>query len=99
MLFLAIYMYKFLFSLEKRVRNLFILAAVFYVLGAFGFEMINGYYSESFGKQNFVYVILVTVEELFEKTGIVILFHAIIKYLEKEWPDLNLKIVAGGPPS
>ena len=68
-------------SLPPRTRALFVLAGVVYVLGAAGGEMLQGPIVEERGTENAPFVILSTVEEVFEMVGVAILVYALLDYL------------------
>ncbi len=85
---------KFFLHFSARERFLFFLAGVIYVSGAFGFELINGYYSEIHGENNIIYTVLVTIEELLEMIGLLVLMHAQTSYLSSERKEIRIKISA-----
>ncbi len=88
--FLLVYV-RFVFRLQSRIRNLFILAGLTYVTGAVGVEMIGGWYSELYG-YSITYHIIATVEEVLEMTGIVIFIYALMSYIDLELKDIRLSI-------
>ena len=96
LLFILMIVYaKFLFRLSKKVRFLFIIAGLVFVLGAIGFESISGYYQELIGRdyaKSLIYNTLITFEELFEMCGVAIFIYALLIYLSDEVEYLGLKI-------
>ncbi len=83
---------KFVFHLPRRTRLLFIIGGSIYITGAIGFEPIEGKYSELYGYNNATYVILCTIEEISEMTGIVVIIHALSSYIDSELKGLRLSI-------
>jgi len=69
MIFLAIYA-KFLLSLEKRTMWLFITSGSIFVVGAIGFELLGGQHAEIHGRNNLMYSVIYSCEELLEMLGI-----------------------------
>lgn len=81
MVVLLIY-FKFIQTLPQKIKYLFIISGVFYVGGGIGMEMLGGYYAYLYDTNNFIYQILVTIEELFEMLGVVIFIYALLSYLK-----------------
>ncbi|NEQ40545.1 MAG: hypothetical protein F6K40_31680 [Okeania sp. SIO3I5] len=78
--------WKFVQDLPPKIKYLFILSGIFYVGGAIGMEMVNGYYSYLYDSEMFVYEILVTIEEFFEKLGVVVFIYALLCYMKLDLP-------------
>jgi len=78
----ALIYWKFVQELPPKIKYLFFLSAIFYVGGAIGMEMINGYYSYLYDSEMFVYEILVTIEEFFEMLGVVVFIYALLCYIK-----------------
>ncbi|MGD1809492.1 hypothetical protein ACP6PL_29225 [Dapis sp. BLCC M126] len=74
--------WKFVQALPPKIKYLFFLSGIFYVGGAIGMEMINGYYAYLYDSEMFVYEILVTIEEFFEMLGIAVFIYALLCYLK-----------------
>lgn len=73
---------KFVRHLPEVIRNLFILAGSLYIGGALGMELVSGYYFFYHGQFNFMFQLLVTVEELMEMLGIIVFIHALLSYIQ-----------------
>lgn len=71
---------RFLRSLDRRTRRLFIIAGALYVGGALGLEVVQAAYDSSVG-DDVVYLIMVTVEETMEIAGAIVLLYATLTYL------------------
>ncbi len=85
---------KFIFSLENRYRNLFLLSGGIYVTGAIGVEMIGNNYAYShlhlLGYNDFIYALINTLEEFLEMTGAAIFLYALIQYSSTEVKTTNI---------
>ena len=60
---------------------LFLLAGGLYIGGALGMEMIGGYYTDFYGKNNLTYALITCLEEVLEMTGIVVFIHGLLDYM------------------
>ncbi|MDJ0553086.1 MAG: hypothetical protein QNJ68_01305 [Microcoleaceae cyanobacterium MO_207.B10] len=81
LVFMVVFFYwQFVLTLPKKIKYLFFLAGIFYVGGGIGMEMVGGYYAYLYDTDNFVYEILVTIEELFEMLGVVIFIYGLLCY-------------------
>jgi len=90
--FAAAYL-RFLLHIPRRSAVLFIVAGSLFVTGAIGFEMIGGYvYQEAGGSLNVLYVVVQSIEEILEMTGIVVFLYALADYIEKSFGELQLVI-------
>ena len=75
--------------LPKPVRHSFIVAAILYLGGAIGFELISGKYAELYGMDNWIYsMILITIEESLEIAGIIFFIRALLKYCEDNFKEV-----------
>ena len=82
-LIIAIAYLKFVAHLPAKTRNLFLLAGGLFVGGALGLEMLAGH-QESLGAENrFFYALFTTIEELWEKLGVLVFIHSLLTYMEK----------------
>jgi hypothetical protein len=60
--------------------------------GALGMEMVDGYYASLYGDNNFVYVVLTTIEEFFEMVGIAVFIYALLSYISTHMKGFALSI-------
>lgn len=90
--FFAFKYLKFWLDLPPKTRYLFLIAAVVYVSGTLGMEMIGGLLIEYFSRRSFITVIGIVIEEFLEMTGIVIFIYALITYLSSLKKSIRLKI-------
>jgi hypothetical protein len=92
LLFAALYV-RFLARLPRRTATLFVVAGGMFVAGAVGVEMIGGHWFVTHGRENVMYVVLQTLEETLEMTGIVVFIYALTEYLERTL-DLRLRFTS-----
>ena len=79
--------------LNKTVKLWFALAAVTYLSGAVGFEMIGGLHRETIGKQgDLIYGILYTLEESLEMAGLIMLIYCLLLLLQKNFNGVAIVI-------
>ena len=84
--------YKFILHLPVKIRFLFIIAGITYIIGAIGFEMFGGYYDELYGQQTIIYAVCVLFEESLEMTGIVLFIYSLLLYLTLHYKKLLIEI-------
>ncbi len=89
---LTLYFYKFIFSRPAYMKKGFILAAVLYIGGALGVEMIGGYYSSVYGELNLTYGLITTIEETGEFIGMVVLINTLLKGIQYGVTNSTLSI-------
>ncbi|AVH72485.1 hypothetical protein [Nostoc sp. 'Lobaria pulmonaria (5183) cyanobiont'] len=83
---------KFLLHLPHKTRYLFLIAAVVYVGGALGMEMVGGVLRIDFGQRTLISLIGIIGEEFLEMAGIVIFIYALLAYLSSLKESIQLKI-------
>lgn len=83
---LAAFLFKFIWNLPVRYRNQLFLAAMLFITGAMGVEMISGYYWESVDfTYDMMYRVLNAFEEGLENTGSILALSATIGYLNRKY--------------
>lgn len=89
---LALFFRKFLLHLPSATRNTFVLAAICYLGGCLGFEMLGGYYDESHGGFNsLTYNLISSIEEGMEMTGVILFIYALLQYLAAGWGVISFQ--------
>lgn len=73
--------WRFWWHLPARTRWLCLLAAVIFVGGALGVEMLSGVQASRYGEQNLRYALIVHLEEAMEMSGVAIFIYALADYL------------------
>jgi len=89
---LAVSFQRFLWRLPRRTGGLFVLAAVVFVGGAIGVEMLSGAQASAAGEENFAYSLIITAEELCEMLGVVIFIHALVDYIHGMLGGLQISV-------
>jgi hypothetical protein len=84
--------FQFFLDLPKNTRYLFLLAAIFYISGSLGMEMVGGFFRVSFGRLGIITLIAIVIEEFLEMLGIVTFIYALLTYLSSLKEIINLKI-------
>lgn len=74
---------KFLAHLPTKTRNLFILAGALYIGGALGLEIMAGHQESLDTYNELLYKLFTTLEELWEKLGVLVFIYALLTYMEK----------------
>ncbi len=72
---------KFALALPHGVRRLLIISLGLFIFGALGMEMINGWIIDNFDVHTVVYILQTTVEETFEKVGVILFIYTLLVYL------------------
>jgi hypothetical protein len=89
---LALFFWKFLFRLPSVTRITFVLAAICYLGGSIGFEMIGGYYDELHGGFNsLTYNLISTMEETMEMIGVIIFIYGLLVYLGSNFQTVQFR--------
>lgn len=84
---------RFLSQLPSRTWRLLAGAAAVFLAGALGVELLGGWWASANGKGNVVYVLLTSVEELLELSGLVVLVYGLLSHIRDHMPDLTLQAV------
>ena len=90
-IFVAVF-WRFIQSLPRKTKNLFLIAGAIYVGGAIGIEMIGGYHSEAYGEDNLLYSVITTIEESMEMFGIVVFIYALLSYITSQLKTINFQV-------
>ena len=92
LIILAIAFKDFIADLPPRTRNLFLLAAGIYIIGALGMEIVGGYLGDVQGFNTKAYWIVSTIEELLEMFGIVVFIYGLLSYLQSYFSELHFSL-------
>ncbi|WP_315789210.1 hypothetical protein [Fischerella sp. JS2] len=82
--------WRFIFTLPKKTRHLFLIAGAIYVAGAIGIEMVGGYYANYYTETNMIYALITTVEEVLEMIGIVVFIYALLSYISSSMNGIDV---------
>lgn len=88
----GIFYFRFWLGLPGRFRFAFALAAAVYVGSALGFEMLEALEYTTQGGATARFVVLTSLEEIFEMTAIVYLIATQFKYLHTYFPVLHISL-------
>lgn len=88
---LALFFLRFLLRLPTKTRLTFLMAAILYIGGAIGFELIGGRYAELHGLQNLTYGMIATVEESLEMAGVIIFIWALLAYIADNHKEVRCR--------
>lgn len=100
---LSVFCFRFLFSIPRKTRIRMFTAAGLYLAGALGFEMLSGWYVDSFGGEMMgvlddrVLGLLTTVEESLELAGLIVFIHALLGYLSRLASGVTLVFASTTP--
>jgi hypothetical protein len=84
-LLVALVFRKFLVGMQYSSRHDFLLAAIIYLSGSIGFEMIGGYIVQLAGSASIIYHTSVLCEESLEMAGIILFVRGLLKYLHRNY--------------
>jgi hypothetical protein len=91
LLALAIFYVPFLFRLPWRTALRFTIAGAMFVGGAFGLELVGGYFASTAGMESLPYKIAATCEETLEITGMVLFVTSLLRHLSETAPVLHVE--------
>ncbi len=91
LLIAAVYFYRFVFSLPKKILINFIIAAGIFVAGAIGMELVGGYVAEKFGMTGFAFQLSSTIEESLEMLGIIFFARTLMQYMAMQPDAIDLR--------
>lgn len=77
----GIYIFRFVLSLPRRTRNLFILSAIVFVSGALVIESVEGHLNKLYSYEHVIFFFTTTIQELMEMAGVIIFIHALSEYI------------------
>ncbi len=89
---LGFFYIRFIWALPKKTRFTIIAAALFFLLGAIGMEMVGGFLKKNFGMDSVVYVLGTTFEEFFELSGLILFIYGLLDYLKTQFPGITVQI-------
>ena len=92
LVFFAKHYWKFTAHLPRQTRFHFLLAALLYIGGALGWELVQGYWTGLEGKMNLAYALMATVEEIMEMMGVIVLIYGLLYYIREWKTDLHFLV-------
>ncbi len=88
----AITFKNFFVALPLPTRAWFLLAAVTYVSGEVGMEMIGGWYTDHYGATGFVFTVMTATEEILGLVGVGLALYALLSYVREEYGDVRVRL-------
>jgi hypothetical protein len=88
---------RFWWRLPPRTRALFCIAGAVYVGGAIGAEAFSGLRAARYDEGDFGYMMIATLEELMEMTGLVVFIYALLDYMGRHIGEVALRFSAVKP--
>ena len=82
----------FLRQLEARTRWLFVAAGSIFVVGALGFEMVEGVFIETYGLPSLAFTFAQSMAECLEMLGIVLFIFALLDYIQRHIGRIVLRV-------
>ena len=86
---LALWYWTLLLSLPTRTKWQFVLAAVLFVGGAIGMELVGGVYYRPEGA-TLAYSVVSTIEETLEMAGVIVFINALLRYLAEQYRECRV---------
>jgi hypothetical protein len=77
---LALVYRRFLLNLPRKTRLLFVVSGAMYVGGAIGMELLEGKYLGTSVTMPVVWIIITTIEETLEISGLIVFLHTLMSY-------------------
>ncbi len=88
---------RFLISLSRAVRTLFMLAGFIFISGAVGFELLGSNYHYIGNADDPGYALIATLEELFEMIGIAVFAYGLLFYIQTALYGYQLILTVAKP--
>jgi len=91
-LIIAMFYWKFLMNLPPKTRWVFVAAAIVYLAGVIGTELVAGWYVELYGRNNLTYSFLAMLEEILEMFGVIVFVYALLDYMTAEVGEVRIRV-------
>lgn len=83
---------RFYLHLDLRNKILFPVSMALYLFGAFGGELLSGYYAQANGTKNIPYMLMTHGEELGEQIGIILMIFTLLTYLLAHYDAIGFRV-------
>lgn len=94
---LAVVYIRFLMKLPSRTRWLFIVAAILYLGGVIGMEILGGYIQKVYGDLQREYIIACHLEESLEYSGTVLFIYSLLDFIKQQAESIRFSFSSGSP--
>ncbi len=92
----ALFFWRFLLRLPAKTRHAFVVAAVLFVGGSIGVEMLAGRFAELHGRRNLAYSMFNTVEESLEMGGVIVFIWALLVFIADSYGEVRFRFQGPG---
>lgn len=82
---------KFFLHLPLQIKLFVLLAAILYIGGAIGVELIGSRYAEQHGVENLTYNMITTLEETLEMAGVITFVRTLMAYIETNYEEVRFR--------
>ncbi|PLZ85175.1 hypothetical protein CEN44_22965 [Fischerella muscicola CCMEE 5323] len=89
-LFLLLF-WRFVITLPKKIRRLFLIAGTIYIAGAIGAEMVGGFYADYYTDTNMIFVLITTLEEVLEMMGVIVFIYGLLSYISSYMNGIDVE--------
>ena len=96
---LGLYFLRYLRRLPATFRFRFLMAAILYIGGAIGVELVGSHHAGLHGTENWTYSMIATLEESLEISGLIVFIWALLNYFAAQAPDCGLVSTNGRRPT
>lgn len=90
---LGLFYLKFMGSFVLKQKQVLVISAITYVMGALGMEMISAWISDTMGENTLIYILTSTSEDLLEMSGVVIFIYFLLIHLNSCLDRVELNFV------
>ena len=90
--FLGFFYTRFFFNLPRKMQIRTAIAAILYVGGALGFEMVCARHFALYDDENIPYILLANIEETLEIAGGLVFVYALLDYILSFYQGIQIKI-------
>lgn len=91
---IGLYLLGFLRQLPRATKLRFLAAAILYIGGAIGLELLEGRHAELYGRANWAYKMMTIVEETLEVAGLIVFIWALLKFLARNYKEVRFRFEA-----
>lgn len=88
---LLLFYLKFLCHLPSKTRRMFLVAAILFLGGSIGIELVGGFYAELYGQRNLTYSMIATLEESLEMAGAILFVYALLIYIAESYTEVRFR--------
>ena len=92
LLVIGVLLLRFLLRLDRKIARGFVVAGVVYISGAVGMEMLGGLEAFSSGQSTVTFVLLSTVEEIMEISGVILFIDYILRDIFTRTDGLGISV-------